>query len=289
MFRTKTEIFCFIEQNRKEWPIKVMCKFYGVSRSGYYAWRKRGMGKRAQENAKLLEIIREIHLESMGTYGSPRVTQALHGQGINISENRTARLMQQHQIIGRSATLYQGCPGLYRLYRETPNRIHRLEVTDQDQVWVGDITYLKIDKRWFYLAVIIDLYSRRVIGWSLGRRRKVSLTLNALNYAVRNRGYPQSIIFHSDRGIEYASRTYRNRLKQLKITQSMNRAGRMTDNIYMESFFHSFKSDVYHGCVFSSECEMRITLKRYMKFYNYKRLHSGIGYTTPVEYEAMAA
>ncbi|MEW8227685.1 MAG: IS3 family transposase [Candidatus Thiodiazotropha endolucinida] len=282
-------MFCFIEQNRETWPIKMMCHFYGVSRSGYYAWRKRGVGKRAQENARLIELIREIHTESMSTYGSPRVTQILHRQGARISENRVARLMQQHQITGRSATLYQGCPGLYRLYRETPNRIHRVEVTGPDQVWAGDITYLRIDRRWFYLAVVIDLYNRRVIGWSFDKQKKASLTLNALNYAVKNRNNPQGVIFHSDRGIEYASRTYRNRLKQLKIIQSMNRAGRMTDNIYMESFFHSFKSDVYHGCMFSTEREMRATLKRYMKFYNHKRLHSGIGYTSPVEYEAMAA
>lgn len=267
----------------------MMCHFYGVSRSGYYAWCKRGISKRAHENAGVIKLIREIHADSMETYGSPRVTKALHRRDVSISENRVARLMQQHQIVGRSATLYQGCPGLYRLYRESSNRIHRLEVTGPDQVWVGDITYLKIDRRWFYLAVIIDLYSRRVIGWSLDKRRKVGLTLNALNYAVKNRNYPQGVIFHSDRGIEYASRTYRNRLKQLKIIQSMNRAGRMTDNVYMESFFHSFKSDVYHGCVFSTEHEMRTTLKRYMKFYNHKRLHSGIGYASPVEYEEMAA
>jgi transposase InsO family protein len=247
------------------------------------------MSRRAQENAGLIKLIREIHTDSMETYGSPRVTKALQRMDVRISENRVARLMQRHQVIGRSATLYQGCPGLYRLYRETPNRIHRLEVNGPDQVWVGDITYLKIDRRWFYLAVIIDLYSRRVIGWSFDKHRKVSLTLRALNYAVKNRDYPQGVIFHSDKGIEYASRTYRSRLKQLNITQSMNRAGRMTDNVYMESFFHSFKSDVYHGCVFSTEQEARTMLKRYMKFYNHKRLHSGIGYTSPVEYEAMAA
>jgi putative transposase len=266
-----------------------MCDFYDVSRAGFYAWRKRGEGKRAGENAQLIEEIRAAHSDSMGTYGSPRIAEALQKQGVSVSENRVARLMQQHQIVGRAATLYQAYPGLHRFYRETPNRIHRLEVTGPDQVWVGDITYLKIGKRWFYLAVVMDLYSRRIIGWSLSKHRKVGLTLKALDYAIRKRNQPAGVIFHSDRGIEYASRRYRNRLQDAGMIQSMNRPGRMTDNAFMESFFHSFKSDVYHGFEFKSEEEMRTTLRRYMKFYNHKRLHSGLGYVSPIEYEAMAA
>ena len=190
----------------------MMCDFYGFSRSGFYAWRTRGPSPRRQENQSLVEEIKEIHEQSLGTYGSPRVTQALHQQGVNVSEGRVARLMQSHQVVGRSATLYHANPGAHAFYTEITNRIYNLEVTGPDQVWVGDITYVRVGNKWRYLAAVMDLYSRRIIGWSLGRNRKVSLTLKALNYALKNRSASPGLIFHSDRGIEYASRRYRRRL-----------------------------------------------------------------------------
>lgn len=267
----------------------MMCDFYNVSRSGYYAWRSRGPSRRQQENAELVDAIKDMHSNSMGTYGSPRITQALQQQGYEVGENRVARLMQANQIMARSATLYYINPANHAFFTEIPNRIHQLEATGSDQIWVGDITYLRVGSKWRYLAVVMDLFSRRILGWALGRNRKVDLTLRALNYAIRNRRPEEGVYFHSDRGIEYAGLRYRRRLKQLGFIQSMNRPGKMTDNASMESFFHSFKSDVYHGLVFDTEGEMREVLRKYMPFYNQRRLHSGLGYMPPTQYEAMAA
>lgn len=266
-----------------------MCRFYGVSRSGYYAWRRRSPSKRQQENAELVTVIKVEHEKSMGTYGSPRITEALQQQGFEVGENRVARLMQANQVIARSATLYHANPGTHAFFTEIPNRIRKLEATGPDQVWVGDITYLRVGSKWRYLAVVMDLFSRRILGWALGKNRKVDLTLRALNYAVRNRRPEASVYFHSDRGIEYAGLRYRRRLKDLGFIQSMNRPGKMTDNAQMESFFHSFKSDVYHGLVFKTEASMREVLRKYVPFYNQRRLHSGLGYMPPAQYEAMAA
>ena len=267
----------------------MMCDFYGVSRSGFYAWCTRSPSQRQLANLELVEVIKVAHEQSMSTYGSPRITAAVQQQGYNASENRIARLMQANQIVARSAALYHANPGTHAFFNEIPNRIRNLNATGPDQVWVGDITYLRVGKKWRYLAVVMDLFSRRIIGWSLGRNRKVSLTLAALNHAIRNRQSADGCIFHSDRGIEYAGLNYRRRLKKVGMIQSMNRPGKMTDNAFMESFFHSFKSDVYHGLIFKTEDEMRNVVRKYMPYYNQKRLHSGLGYLPPVQYEAMAA
>jgi transposase InsO family protein len=266
-----------------------MCRFYRISRSGFYAWRSRGPSQRQQANTELVDIIKETHEQSLGTYGSPRITEALQQQGIEVSENRVARLMQAHRIVARSATLYHANPGTHAFFNGIPNRIHEYEPTGPDQIWAGDITYLRVGNKWRYLAVVMDLYSRRIIGWSLGKNRKVSLTLAALNHAIRNRQPAEGCFFHSDRGIEYAGPNYRRRLKEAGFIQSMNRPGKMIDNAFMESFFHSFKSDVYHGLIFRDEDTLRQVVRTYMRFYNQRRLHSGLGYLPPAQYEAMAA
>jgi len=266
-----------------------MCDFYEVSRSGYYAWKTRGPSARDEENAALLEIIQTIHKDSLGTYGSPRIAEVLQQQGYGYGENRIARLMQENGIVARSATLYRARPWLHKILTPVPNRMRDVEVTGPNQVWVADITYLLVGNKWRYLAVVMDLFSRRIIGWSLGKNRKVSLTLKALAYAVRNRRPEAGLIFHSDRGVEYAAKKFKKRLKELGFIQSMNRAGKMTDNAHMESFFHSFKSDVYHGFHFHSDEMLRKMIRGYLPFYNQKRLHSGLNYLSPVEYEKRVA
>jgi len=215
----------------------MMCKFYNVSRSGYYAWRNRQPGQRQQENEALTELIQLAYDGSMGTYGSPRITETLRQQGYGYSVNRIARIMQANQIVARSATLYHANPGTHAFFTEIPNRIRKLTITDVDQVWVGDITYLRVGRKWRYLAVVMDLFSRRVIGWSLGKHRNVSLTVAALDHALKSRRPGEGVMFHSDRGIEYAGNKYRKRLHDNGFTQSMNRPGKMTDNALMESCF----------------------------------------------------
>ena len=262
-----------------------MCRVYGVSRCGYYAWRCRGPSQRALEDEELVGKIQRVHDSSRQTYGSPRVHEALVGQGEDVGIRRVARLMRENQIRGRSARLYRRTPGTDRFFTSIGNEVGSREVTGCDQVWVGDVTYLKLGVTWFYLAVVMDRYSRRVLGWSFGRERTVSLTLRALNQAVRGRGGRVPDVFHSDRGVEYLGHRYRERLARLGVAQSVNRPRRMNDNAHMESFFGSMKADCYHGVHFSSATNLRGTLGAYMAFYNYQRLHTSIGCRTPVQFE----
>jgi putative transposase len=230
-----------------------------------------------------------IHAKSMETYGSPRVHETLKAAGESISRGRVERIMREKGLKARAAKLYRSNPGHHAFYASIPN--HQLEkiATSPDQVWVGDVTYLKVGKVWRYLAVVMDKYSRRVIGWSLGKARDANLTIAALNRAVFNRRKASGVIFHTDRGIEYAAYAFRRRLSQLGFMQSMNRPGTMVDNAHIESFFHSMKSDVIHGKEFHKEKEIIKTIRSYMPFYNHIRLHSSLGYKPPAKYEAQAA
>jgi putative transposase len=259
-----------------------MCRLYGVTRAGYYAWRVRGPSARTAADAKLATEIDHIHRVSRRIYGSPRVHRTLCNRGVRVGEKRVARLMREHGIKARVARLRYGNRGLRRFFANTPNC--QLEVTADagNPVWVGDITYLQVGDRWRYLAAVMDKSSRRIVGWSLGKHKDVRLTLRALNRAVVNRRPRQGLIFHSDRGIEYAALAFRDRLAKLGFRQSMNRPGKMNDNAHMESFFHSMKADVIHGRSFSDDRELARVVRSYMPFYNGTRMHSSLGYRAPV-------
>jgi putative transposase len=222
----------------------MMCRLYGVTRAGYYAWRSRERSERERQDETLAAQIRAIHRESRGLYGSPRVHQALRKRGHRVGENRVARLMRRHAIKARVATMRYTSPGMQRYYVAIPNGQLDLKLERPDQVWVGDITYLKVGPIYRYLAVVMDRYSRRVIGWSYGRRKDVKLTLRALNSAVRARRPGSAVVFHTDRGLEYGAQTFKERLAELGFVQSMNRPGKMTDNAFIESFFHSMNAEV---------------------------------------------
>ena len=265
-----------------------MCRLYGVTRAGYYAWRARGQSRREQENGKLAERIQRVHRTSRHTYGSPRVYQALRSQGCEASENRVARVMRKHGIKARVATIRYTNPALKRFFAGAGNAQLDVQPEAMDQVWVGDITYLKVGDIYRYLAVVMDKYSRRVIGWAYGSRKDVALTLKALNRAVRYRKPARGLIFHTDRGIEYAAGAFKVRLAELGMTQSMNRPGKVTDNAYIESFFHSMKSEIYHGLHFEEDRQMQTVLREYMPFYNGARIHSSLNYVSPATYEQQA-
>ena len=262
---------------------------YGVTRAGYYRWQHRQPGERAQANETLLKHIEKIHRDSRGTYGSPRVQRALDGQGCRVSENRVARIMRAHGIKARVATIRYTHPKMQHYYALIPNCQLDLVITQRDRVWVGDITYLKVGTVYRYLAVVMDKCSRKVVGWSFGHRKDVKLTLAALNHAVRNRRPGAGLIFHTDRGIEYAAGAFKERIAELGFTQSMNRPGKVTDNAFIESFFHSMKSEVFHGYTFTEDREVRQTLRRYLPFYNRDRLHSSLNYVSPTTYEKLQA
>lgn len=265
--------------------MSVMCRLYGVSRCGYYAWRARPVSERATSNAGLWKRILRIHADSRKTYGSPRIHRQLRREGACVGRARIERLMRHNGLKARAATLYHANPGTHAFFAAIPNVSRARRATGPDQVWVGDITYLKVGTHWRYLATVMDQFSRRIVGWSLGRNKDVTLTLAALNRAVFNRRPSPRVIFHSDRGIEYAAYAFRDRLTQLGFAQSMNRPGEMTDNAHMESFFHSFKSDEIHGRDFGNEREMARAIRSDIPFYNHRRLHSLLGYVPPAEYE----
>lgn len=275
--------------NRQHLSIALMCRVYGVTRAGFYAWRSRGSSARKRENESLSGQIRRVHQASRGTYGSPRVYRRLQELGISVGENRVAKLMSQLGIKGRWTTLRYTSPNLKKFFGSLPNQQVEHPANDLNQVWVADITYLKVGSIYRYLAVVMDCCSRRIIGWALGKQRNVVLTLRALNHAVAKRRPNPGLIFHTDRGIEYYANAFRERLKQLQITQSMNRPGKVTDNAFMESFFHSMKADVIHGNTFHEDHQLLSVLRSYIPFYNHSRMHSSLNYVSPATYENQLA
>lgn len=271
------------------YPLSLMLRVYEVSRTGYYSWRSRGESARACEDRTLLSAVERVFGASGGLYGSPKVANALRSEGLVIGENRVARLMREHTLVARCAAIYRRRPGLDRFFSKITNRICDLEATGPDQIWVGDVTYLQVNGAWRYLAVVLDLYSRRVVGWSLSRHRDASLSLSAFKRATTKRLSVSSLYFHSDRGAEYVATRYQQWLEAQGVVQSMNRKGKMTDNATMESFFHNFKAEWIHRQVFMTEKELRAAVMSYVSFYNERRLHSSLGYRTPVAYEFEAA
>lgn len=268
-----------------------MCEWLKVSRSGYYDWCKRKPSAHALEDQQLAKKITHIHQQSRGTYGSPRVHEALKAEGYRIGKKRVERLMREQSLVGRVVTVTRRQPG-YKRFKVYGDNIKRQEPspTRPNQVWAGDVTYLKVKGKWLYLATVMDTYSRRILGWSLGRDRTVNLTLRALKHALKGRTLEENTIFHTDRGIEYTAYRFRNKLTKHGIRHSVNRPGHCTDNAHMESFFHSLKAELIRGRIFKAEHEMRFALNSYInQFYNHKRIHSAIGYTTPADFERVAA
>jgi putative transposase len=273
------------------WPLSVLCSVLGVARSGFYAWGKRSVSRRRQRQEQLVEAMREIHGQRhKRSYGSPRMQRELVAQGHRVSENTVARLMRQSGLRATTA----------RKFRHTTDSNHRLPVaqnvldrqfqaTGPNQKWVSDITYVWTDEGWLYLAAVEDLYSRKVVGWSLGERLTSELVNEALRMAIGRQLPTVDLMAHSDRGSQYASGSYQRLLASRGITCSMSRKGNCWDNAPMESFFATLKKELVHQERYATREEARQSLFEYIEvFYNRVRRHSAIGYQSPTRFEEAA-
>jgi Transposase and inactivated derivatives len=269
--------------------VKALCERYGVTRAGYYAWRRRETSRHDRQDERLVARIRAIFEVSEGTYGSPRIHAALVQAGWPVGRKRVARLMRASGLTARSARIYRRTPGTRTFFAAIPNRVRDVHTTAPNQIWVGDVTYVKSAGQWRYLAVVMDRHSRRILGWSLAPRRALSLTLAVLNRALLRRRPAPGLIFHSDRGVEFSAYAFRARLAALGITQSMTRPREIGDNAFIESFFHTLKADVIHGHVFDNDHALRLAISHYTRRYNRTRMHSSLDYRSPIDYERIAA
>lgn len=263
-----------------------MCRVYDVKPSGYYSWKERGRSLRSYEDEALYEVIFDIFTNSKELYGSPKITKAMRAMGYRIGKKRVARIMQENGLKAKVSTLYKAQPGLKQFIAAIPYSELSERADHLNKVWVGDVTYLRLNGEWRYLAVVMDKCSRKILGWSLSDKRDAKLTWKAMSYALSGRAAPKGLIFHTDRGIEYRAHEFTRKVSKRGIQQSMNRPRRMNDNAFMESFFSNFKSEKIHKePEFETEGKMRGAIRDYICFYNKERSHSSIGYLTPVEYE----
>ena len=281
----------FIEAHKGTWPVHLMCDVLNVSRSGYYGWRGRAPGQRAQANAELEQRIVELFHRHRQRYGAPRITDDLREAGFSCSENRVARRMQ---ALGLKAV--QAKP-----YKVTTDSTHKRAVApdliEQDfgadglnQKWVSDISYVRTDEGWLYLAVVMDLYSRAIIGWAMRPRMTQHLVCDALTMALFRRRFPKRTIIHSDRGSQYCSKRYQRLIRSNGLRCSMGRKGNCYDNAAMESFFHTLKVELIHREHYTTRREAKSHIFEYIEtYYNRKRKHSAIGYRIPILFEEQSA
>lgn len=283
-------IFELIEKNRDHTNVRKLCRLYGVSPSGYYAWRNRPESAHRQHDEHLKDATQELHQGFRRAYGAPRVHQVLKRQGFSCSIRRVNRLMREMGIKASLTGLYAWRPGQHEFYSSTGNQLAlESEATDVGQHWAGDFTYIKTQTGWLYHAIVMDLYSRRIVGWSFARKRNAELTKSALKMALFRYVTEPGCLFHSDQGIEYAAHEYRELVESADMIRSMSRKGNPLDNAMVESFFHSLKSELLHHQLFQNEIEATAHIIEYIEFYNRERLHSGLGYQSPEEYEKLCA
>jgi transposase InsO family protein len=288
--RTVLERYEWIDAMKDDHPISTLCLHLEVSASGYYHWQKRRAcpGPRAVEDQSLSRQIDQIHARSRQTYGAPRIEQELRKKGHHHGRNRVARLMKEQGLCGRQK-------GRYRVQTTdsnhdepiAPNRLAEApKATAPNQLWVADITCIQTKEGWLYLAAILDLYSRRIVGWAMSERIDTLLVLQALAMALLHRRPPAKLLLHTDRGVQYASGDYRQALGQAGLIASMSRKGNCYDNAAMESFWSTLKLELVYRCCFDTRAQARTQIFDYIEaFYNRQRTHSALNYLSPVDFE----
>jgi len=267
--------------------VSALCRRLEVTRAGFYAWRRRGESAHAKQDRTLSAEITRLFVAHQERYGSPRLYHLLRRAGWCVSRRRVARLMRAGGLRARAVHGYRAKAHIHHLYARHPNRLWAARATAPNQVWVGDITYLKVQSRWCYLAIVMDQYSRRILAWSLTRRRTAAVTGAVLEQAARRRP-AAGVIFHSDRGIEYMGAPFCERVTDLGLVQSASVRG-PGDNPHAESFFHTLKAELTRGVHFATECALRRALIGYIRYYNTTRLHSALNYRSPLAFERAAA
>lgn len=280
--------FQFIKAHQTTFSVSLMCQVLKVSRSGYYAWRQRQPSAREMANRELGQAIEKAFMESGQTYGSPRIVAELKATGIPCSRYRVARLMHQNgwkakQKRGKWVKTTDSSHDL----PIAPNLLNReFDVASPNEKWVADISYISTGEGWLYLATVMDLFSRRIVGWSMQADMTTSLVINALQMAIQTRRPKIGLLHHSDRGSQYCSHLYQEQLALHKMQGSMSRKGNCWDNAPMESFFGSIKSEMVYHCHFHTHDEARRQIFAYIEgFYNRRRRHSSLNYMTPVAFE----
>ncbi len=281
----------FIDDHKGAYRVRSLCAALGVSRSGYYEWRDRRPSRRAEDNVRLLGRIQEVHRASCENYGAHKTWKALRAGGELCGENRVARLRQAHGIVAKRVVLFRRAYANRNSAPPAPNLLERDFTAERpNRVWVTDITFVSTRRGWLYVAVMIDLFSRRVIGWAMSNRIDQQLVIDALRMAIEQRRPEPGLIHHSDQGQVYAASAYRAMLRGHGIVQSMSRKGNCLDNAVAESFFSNLKNELVHHVRYDDRDQARSAIFEYLElFYNRQRLHQSLGFVSPANFEAMAS
>ena len=282
--------FQFIRDHREHFPVRLMCRVLEASPSGFYDWLRRPESQRAAEDRALIEKIQAVHNESRRTYGSPRVHASLKAAGYRIGRKRVARLMRENDIRAKAKRKFKVTTDSRHDHPVVPNRLDRqFMVEAPNTVWLADLSYIWTREGWLYLAVVLDLFSRQVVGWAMDEQMPQELTLAALDMALQRRRPLPGLMHHSDRGSQYAAGAYQKRLAEHGIVCSMSRKGNCWDNAPMESFFHTLKTELVHHRDYLTRDEARRDIFEYIEvFYNRQRRHSTLGYLSPAQFEVTA-
>ena len=278
----------FMNTYRSAFGVEKMCRLLTVSRSGFYRWKQGKQSQRSAQNRRLLNHIQRIYASNKGRYGSPRITAELRDQGLACSRPRVARLMRSNGIQARARRKFKVTTNSKHKHPIAPNLLHQtFRAAAPNRVWVSDMTYIRTLEGWLYLTVVMDLYHRKIVGWSMSNSMEAAdTTIPAFQMAVKGCQPLPGLVFHSDRGIQYACDPFVTLLNRSQATQSMSGKGNCYDNAVVESFFHTLKTELVHHERYPTRAAARRSLFEYMEsFYNRSRKHSTLGYRSPVEYE----